>query len=151
MSMILGDSMLYLFAASRLFSPGLVLGLGVATLIFFGLLIVEFAATWRIYTKAGKRGWAALVPFYNTWVMAEIAGKPGWWGLYPLLGLIPILGAIAGIAVSIVIAIGVARNFGKSDVFGFFGLWLFSVIGIPMLGFGPDVYMPVHGQASTIR
>jgi hypothetical protein len=45
------------------------------------LLIAAFmiAAMWKVFTKAGKPGWAAIVPIYNIIVLLGIAGKPTWW------------------------------------------------------------------------
>lgn len=103
------------------------------TLLISAILIVIVVSAWKVYTKAGRPGWASLVPIYSQWVMAEIGGKPGWWAL---LMFIPIV----NIVISLLISLGVARNFGKSDVFGIFGLWLFSVIGFPILGFGSATY-----------
>lgn len=111
------------------------------------LLALAITAMWNVFAKAGKPGWACIVPFYNWCVLAEIAGKPSWWGLYPLLSLIPFIGWIGSLVVSLIIAINVARNFGKSDAFGVVGLWLFGVIGYPILGFGDAQYHPVPSDS----
>jgi hypothetical protein len=132
-----------MFATSSALSPFFVVVMLVLLVVFLGLAIFEVVAMWVLYTKAGKPGWAALIPFYNTWVMAEIAGKPGWWGLYPLLFCIPVVGTIGGIIISVILAIGLARNFGQSDTFGVVGLWLFNAVGYPVLAFGPAVYNPM--------
>lgn len=44
------------------------------------------------------------------------------------------------IVITILISLDVARAFGKSTVFGIVGLWLFSVIGYLMIGFGSARY-----------
>lgn len=117
--------------------------------VLLGLAIFEIVAVWRVYEKAGKPGWACLIPIYNYWVFAEIAGKPGWWGLALLLSVIPVIGTIFAVIVMVILSIGVARNFGKSDAFGVIGLWLFSAVGVPMLAFGPATYQPVDGPVRT--
>ena len=64
------------------------------------------SGVWKAFTKAGKPGWAGIVPFYNNIVMAEIAGKPVWWGYLcwiPYLGIIPY----------IVLCSAIAKKFGK--------------------------------------
>lgn len=112
------------------------------------LWVVVTVALWKVFVKAGRPGWAAIIPFYSTWVLAEIGGKPGWWGLVAILAfLVPFLGAIVSIVLIILISLGVAKNFGKSDVFGIFGLFLFSTIGYLILGFGDAKYQA--GAAST--
>jgi hypothetical protein len=115
-------------------------------LIFIALGVFVIVGSWRMFQKAGKPGWACIIPFYNTWVLAEIAGKPGWWGLYPLLGVIPVVGAVAVLVVHILICILIARNFGKSDTFGIVWLWLFWFVGFPILGLGAATYKPVDNS-----
>ena len=57
-------------------------GPGVGTYIFATVVAVfMIAAMWKVFTKAGKPGWAAIVPIYNIIVLLGIAGKPacrGW-------------------------------------------------------------------------
>ncbi|ONI87680.1 hypothetical protein ALI22I_20950 [Saccharothrix sp. ALI-22-I] len=100
-----------------------------------GLAIGIFliAATWKIFTKAGKPGWAAIIPFYNIYVQLKIVGRPGWW-------LILLLIPLVNIVISVIIALDLAKSFGKSGAFGFFGLWLFGIVGYPILGFGSATY-----------
>ncbi len=109
---------------------------GIIYIVLFVLLVVAF---WKVFTKAGKPGWAAIIPIYNMYVLVKIAGRPGWW---LLLFLIPFV----NIVISLLIALDVAKAFGKSTIFGVFGLWLFSFIGYLILGFGKATYM---GATST--
>ena len=99
--------------------------------IIFAVLVI--AGMWAAFSKAGQPGWAALIPFYNIYVWLKVAGRPGWW---LILLLIPIVNFV----ISIIVSLDVAKSFGKSGVFGFFGLWLFGFIGYPMLGFGSAQY-----------
>ena len=103
--------------------------------MFIALAIVVFfiAAMWRVFTKAGHPGWAAIVPIYNMVVMAQIAGRPVWW---VLLMFIPVV----NIAVTLIMAIDIAKNFGKGTGFGI-GLWLFGFVFYPILGFGEAEYV----------
>ncbi len=109
----------------------LIIGLAVAVLVI--------AAMWKVFTKAGKPGWAAIVPIYNIVVMLEIAGKPVWW---LVLYFIP----VANLVATIVVNVGIARSFGKSVGFGL-GLAFVSVIFVPILGFGSATYGGSPGQA----
>jgi hypothetical protein len=101
--------------------------------------VVMIIAYWRVFTKAKHPGWAAIIPIYNLYILLKIAGRPGWW---LILYLIPIVNII----VSIVVAIDVAKAFGKSAAFGVVGLWLFSLIGYLILGYGDAQYkgVPKH-------
>jgi len=42
----------------------------------FVLFVILVVTNWRIYTKAGQPGWAAIVPIYNLFVMMDIIRKP---------------------------------------------------------------------------
>jgi len=103
-------------------------------LVVCAIAILEIAAMWKIYEKAGKPGWAAIIPIYNIWVLLEISGKPGWW---IILMLIPIVNII----VAIVVIFGLAKNFGKGGLFAL-GLLLLGAIFYPILGFGDAEYQP---------
>jgi hypothetical protein len=109
-------------------------------LVYIVAIVVAIAATWKIYKKAGRPGWASIVPFYNLYVLLKIVGRPGWW---LLLFLIPFVNVI----VLIIVSIDMAKSFGKSTVFGVVGLFLFSFIGYLMLGFGSAQYVGPGGQA----
>jgi hypothetical protein len=114
-------------------------GIGMGAMLFSCLvLLVIVAAMWKVFTKAGKPGWAAIVPIYNIWVLLEIVGRPGWW---LVLMLIPFVNFI----VLIILSIDVAKSFGKGTGFGL-GLAFVSLIFYPILGFGDAKY---QGPAVT--
>jgi len=101
-------------------------------LIFLAIVVGIIAGIWKVFTKAGKPGWAAIVPIYNLIVLLEIAGKPLWWFI---LFLIP----IANLVAAILVGIAVAQKFGKGSGFGV-GLALLGFIFYPILGFGDAKY-----------
>ena len=107
-----------------------------STALIICLLIVVFYVwvTWRVFTKAGQPGWAAIIPIYNTIVMLQVAGKPVWW---IFLFLIP----LANLIVYILMQAGVAKNFGKGTGFAI-GLILLNFIFLPILAFGSALYQP---------
>ena len=102
----------------------------VFSLVIFALTII---AMWKIFTKAGKPGWASIVPIYNLYVLFEITGMNGW--MFLLL-LVP----IANIVVSIMLYIKLAKSFGKGVGFGI-GLLLLNTIFTLILGFGSAEYV----------
>ncbi len=104
--------------------------------LYVALLVAVVAGFWKVFEKAGQPGWASLVPIYNVYILLKIAGRPGWW---LLLMLLPIVNFI----IYIVISLDIAKAFGKSSTFGIVGLWLFSVVGYLMLGFGDATYSGV--------
>lgn len=93
------------------------------------------AGIWKVFVKANKPGWAALVPIYNLFVMAEVGGKPSWWAI---LMFVPLVNLI----VLVLICMGVAKNFGKSELYGI-GLALLGFIFFPLLGFSDAKYRRV--------
>jgi hypothetical protein len=105
---------------------------GTTLIIFLGITLVIIAGMWKVFAKAGKPGWACLVPFYNIYVMLQIAGKPGWW---LILFLIPLLNLI----IIILVSIAIAERFGKGAGFGL-GLAFLGFIFYPVLGFGDARY-----------
>jgi hypothetical protein len=83
----------------------------VILLLYLVILILIIAGTWATYEKAGKPGWASIVPIYNVIVLLEIAGKPIWW---IILLFIPFVNII----VAIMIHIDLAKSFRKEAGFG---------------------------------
>ncbi len=114
---------------------GAAAGMGIGMMVLWlVILILVIAAMWKVFEKAGKPGWAAIVPIYNMVVLCEIAGKPAWW---VILLLIPLV----NIVVAIIVVLGVAKNFGKGAGFGI-GLLLLPMIFYPMLAWGDARYQP---------
>lgn len=110
----------------------------------FYVVVVGFYlyCMWRIFVKAGKPGWAAIIPVYNYLVELEILGRPWWW---LLLMFVPLVNVVIGI----IIIFDMAKVFGKSTGFGF-GLLFLSFIFIPILAFGDARYLgPISGQTPT--
>lgn len=105
---------------------------GVFGLIYLAVVVLLIASMWVIFTKAGKPGWAAIIPIYNLVVLLEIVGRPIWW---IVLMLIPVVGLI----VSILVVIDLAKSFGKSVGFGI-GFLFLPFVFAPMLAFGDARY-----------
>ena len=108
-------------------------GLGF-TLVSLAIALLIVASMWKIFVKAGKPGWAALIPIYNFIVLLEIAGKPAWW---IILLFVPLVNFV----ILIVLSIALAKKFGKGVGYGL-GLAFLGVIFYPMLGFSDSRYDP---------
>ena len=121
---------MWLFAQND--TGGAIVGI-LAMLIYLAILIAVLAGWWKMFEKAGKPGWAAIIPIYNLIVTLEICGRPIWW---ILLMLIPCV----NIVVLIIMWIDVAKSFGKSELYGI-GLAFLGFIFIPILGFGSARYV----------
>ena len=101
-------------------------------LIELAIFIAIIAGFWKVFVKAGRPGWAAIIPIYNVIVLLQIINKPLWW---IILFFIPVVNLIA----AILVGLAVAKSFGKSDLFGV-GLGLLGFIFYPVLGFSDAQY-----------
>ena len=110
-------------------------GVGIGIMVFYLLFLVFFTFVgWKLFDKAGKPGWAALVPIYNMVVFLQIVGKPVWW---IVLMFIPVVSFV----IAIMLSISLAERFGKGTGFGI-GIALLGFVFVPMLAFGDAEYLP---------
>lgn len=118
---------------------GLIFGL-----LYMAIFIAVIAGMWKLFEKAGKPGWASLIPIYNVIVMMEIIGKPLW---QIILFFIP----LANIYVLITIGVGFCRSYGKFGIGNYLFYFFLGFIAIPMWGFSPDTrYLgPSEGPNAT--
>ena len=105
-------------------------------LVFLGIFLLTMAGYWKIFTKAGKPGWATLVPIYNFIVMLQIARRPMWW---LILMFIPIVNFF----VVLVVTLDIAKAFGRGTGFGL-GMVFLGPIFFPILGFGGSRYARIQ-------
>ena len=116
-------------------------GGGIVMLIIqLAILAFMIVCGWKVFTKAGKPGWAIFIPIYNAIVFLDIAGKPWWW---LFLFCIPVVNFV----IAILVAISLAQNFGKSAGFGV-GLALLGIVFYPILAFGDAQYQGNAGGAA---
>jgi len=120
-------------AASYPVMGGMGGGSVVMMIVWLAFAILMIVATWKVFVKAGRPGWAVLIPFYNTYVFLKIAGKPGWW---LILFFVPLLNLIVGI----IATVAFAQKFGKGGGFTV-GLILLPIIFMPILAFGEAQYV----------
>ena len=108
----------------------------VIIMIQLTLVIVSIVALWKLFSKAGKPGWASIVPIYNSCVMLDIAGKPMWW---ILLMFIPVVNLV----ISVLMLIGLAKNFGRGTG-TVIGLIFLPFIFLLILAFGSAEYSRIE-------
>ena len=114
-------------------ATGILAFLGIILFIGFIIWLIMVIAFWKIFTKAGKPGWAAIIPIYNTIVLLEIVGKPVWW---IILLIFPPTALIFGIWTINLLS----KSFGQSEGFTI-GLLLLGIIFYPILAFGNYQYL----------
>lgn len=101
-------------------------------ILYLAVVILMIASMWKIFEKAGKPGWASIVPIYNFIVMLEIVRKPVWWIILMLIPFVNIIFAI-------IVVHRFSRSFGQGAGFTV-GLILLGLIFYPMLAFGDYQY-----------
>jgi hypothetical protein len=112
-----------------------------AIILYIAIIIFAIASLWKVFVKAGKPGWACIIPIYNIIVLLEIVGKPIWW---IILLLIPIVNFV----VLIIVYHQLSKSFGK-DVGFTLGLIFLNIIFIAILGFGSAQYVGPGGEKTA--
>ena len=113
-------------------------------LMVFGLSLLVIAAKWKIFKKAGKAGWEAIIPFYSTWILVEISGLKWWFFLIicgsTLCSYIPFIGLVA-LTATFFCNYNLAIKFGKDPVGYGIGLTLVPIVFYPILAFGDNKFV----------
>ena len=106
-------------------------------IFFLAIQLLHFLGTWKLYKKAGRKAWEAIMPIYNGIVLMKIINRPKWW---IILLFIPVVNLL----MFPVIWIETIRTFGfykKSDSFFIIitlGLYLFYINYATDLQHNPD-------------
>ena len=114
--------------------------------VIIAIAVVQLVAMWKVFTKAGKPGWASIIPIYNAVVFFQIVGLNPWW---ILINLIPGIGQIIFAVLTIVAQFRLAKSFDKDVAWGF-GLWLLAPIFYCILGFGKSEYVGPNGEKEAV-
>lgn len=109
---------------------GLAAMMGVMSIVGIAFSVLMIISLWKIFKKAGKNGWEAIIPIYNFVVLLQIVELPIW---YIVLFIVP----FANIYAMFKIYIELAHKFGKSTGFGVLTAF-FSFICLPILAFGKN-------------
>jgi len=121
-------------------NSGLMAAMGVFAFIYLGILVLMLISLWKIFTKAGKPGWAAIVPIYNLIVWLEIVGKPTWW---IILLIIPFVNIVIFIMLTHQLSLSFGQGIGMTLV-----LLFVPFVGWPMLAFGSAQYVGPNNLVS---
>lgn len=123
-------------ADSLMTDPAVGGGFIVFYIISILFIILLLASMWRIFVKADRPGWAAIVPFYNSFTLFDISFGNGW---IFLTTLVPCVNVIF----MVILCFKLAKAFDKGVGFGV-GLLLLPVVFIPLLAFGDAEFVPEH-------
>jgi len=101
--------------------------------IWLAISVLVVASFWKIFAKAGKPGWAAIIPIYNLVVYLQMVNRPIWW---IILLFIPLVNVV----IAIILTNDLAKAFGKG-VGWTIGMIFLGFIFYPILGFGSDPFL----------
>jgi hypothetical protein len=124
-------------------SPALLMIIGIMMLGLCVVGLICIIACWVVFRKAGKPGWACLVPFYNQIVQLEIVGKPTWW---LVLLLIPAVNIIFLVWVTNLLS----KSFGKDEGFTIL-LIFFPFVALPILAWSKAEYEGPYGNPADYQ
>ena len=105
----------------------------------FIVSVLSIVALWKLFKKAGKPGWASIIPIYNIVVLFQIVNISPW---LILLMLIPIVNFVVMLVLSIVVCSRLAKAYGKGTGFAI-GLFFLYPIFILILGLGDSKYVGI--------
>ncbi|WP_313583800.1 DUF5684 domain-containing protein [Lacrimispora sp.] len=129
-------------------------GFGIFLLVFLLVVcILLLVSNWKIFSKAGKPGWASLIPFYNLYIMSDIAfgnlsyfiavlitGGVSFFGGFLDSSILSSLAGLASFVIYIIYCVKLSKAFGRSGGFAV-GLVLLPLIFFPILGLGSAEYV----------
>ena len=122
--------------------------LGFISVISIVVGVLQIIAMWKLYNKAGEKGWKSIIPIYNLVVLFKISGISPWLLLVYLAGFIPFAGWIAIMALNAYQCYNLSKSFGK-DIGYTFGLFFLPTIFYMILGFGQAEYVGPAGKSSV--
>ncbi|MEZ5172095.1 MAG: signal peptidase I [Bacteroidia bacterium] len=92
------------------------------------LLLALHVGLFKIFIKAGRQGWEALIPGYNMFIWLKLVDKPWWW-----LFLLLIPGV--NIMMYLIMVFLLIRNFEKENAAELVAGVVFSFFYLPYIGF----------------
>lgn len=107
-------------------------------IIAFALVVLQIVSMWKLFQKAKKPGWAAIVPVYNLIVLFDIIGYKWYYIFLFLLGCIPVVGGLALILFNIHYNVKLSKAFGQDIGYGI-GLAFLPVVFMPIFAFSKNI------------
>ena len=118
----------------------------IVIIILIPIVVLLVIGRWKMYKKAGKQGWEAIVPFYSDWVYVEISGLEWWWFFALVITNLGILnnpengnnyvnlGTLIGLVGSFVCNYNISKKLHKDTGFAVL-MTIFPFVLLPMIGF----------------
>lgn len=128
------------YAISAAATTTIIGALMVYLVIILAIAIIQIVAMWKLFNKAGEKGWKSIIPIYNCVILFKISGLSPWLVLVYLATVIPLIGWIAPIALNAVLSYKLAKSFGKDGGWAV-GLYFLPSIFYMILAFGKSQYV----------
>lgn len=135
------------------------------------LTVLMIIAWWKIFNKAGEKGWKSIIPVYNGYTMYKISWKTSVWWIMLAVSIVLGIGAsmlsssttaspsviglilywaaaIALFVIQIIFCVKLAKSFGKGGGFAV-GLIFLNIIFMLILAFGSAQYIGPEGVQKT--
>lgn len=146
--------------ASDTAGMGALMAFGALTFCIMGVVLILAIATiagmWKMFAKAGRPGWTAIVPFYSDMIRNEISGVPVVWTYYTwiLLALNMFTGGLAGFGPILILVVHyftygpMLKAYGRDNGTGSRLVALFfPYVVFPQIGFGANTYLGPQADA----
>ncbi len=106
-------------------------------LFFLIIQVLHFLGTYKLYEKAGRKSWEAIIPVYNAIVLMQIIRRPKWW---VILLFIPIINLMMFPVIWVETLRSFGKNTSKDTLLGILtlGFYLFLVNFDPKLRYNQD-------------
>ena len=128
------------------------LSVNIGTVLFsLPIIMGYFLGLWKLFEKAGRLGWEAIIPFYNIYILIKITERPlGWF----LLIFVPVINVI----LILMLNVELVKVFNKNRLTDYLGTILFPFFYLPYLGFqsgleypGKDGILKAREEAKKIK
>ena len=116
--------------------------IGSILLVVSVILIIQIIGMWKVFVKAGEKGWKAIIPFYNIAILYKISGMSPYLVFIYIALFIPIINFFASIALAIITLyqkINLMKAF-KASTGLTVAMLMVSFITYSILGFGKSEY-----------
>lgn len=120
------------------------ISIGTFTVLSIIYFVASHIGLYKLYEKAGLKGWQALVPFYGVYLLIKLVHRPLWWIFVyyvPFVGYVVWMGLI----------VDLLKHFNKFELKEhFFGV-VFSGIYLPLIGFNNEVKFIGHEKVKQYK
>lgn len=124
------------------------------------LIILSIVGMWKLFTKAGEKGWKSLIPFYNLYVLCRLVWEVKFFWVIVLLyaissisnsiaisnaslagmGFVTAVASITAFVFTVILCNKISKAYGHGKGFTV-GLVIFNFLFMLILGFGKSKYV----------